>query len=225
MPRRLRFDSAGYVFHVLNRAVARTNLFEKGADYAAFVEILRQAEAWRPMRLLAYCLMPNHWHLVLWPRNDGDLSAYLRWLTVTHVQRWHAHHHTSGSGSLYQGRYKSFPVQEDEHLLTVCRYVERNALRAGLVTRAEAWQWGSLRQRLEGSEGPVLHSWPVAMPRRWTDYVNQAETEAELAALRSSVTRGGPFGDEAWQKSAAQGLGLQSALRPRGRPRKKIEPE
>jgi hypothetical protein len=88
------------------------------------------------MRLLAYCLMPNHFHLLVWPRADGDLSQFLRWLTVTHTQRWHAHHRTAGTGHLYQGRFKSFPVQSDEHFLTVCRYVERNALRANLVGRA-----------------------------------------------------------------------------------------
>jgi len=104
--------SAGFVYHVLNRAVGRAKLFSKQGDYAAFLNVLSQADDFVPMRLLAYCLMPNHWHLVLWPKKDGDLSEYLRWLTVTHTQRWHAHHHTSGTGSLYQGRFKSFPVQE-----------------------------------------------------------------------------------------------------------------
>jgi putative transposase len=96
------------------------------------------------MRLLSYCLMPNHWHLVLWPRADGELSDFGHWLTLTHTQRWHAHYHNVGTGHLYQGRFKSFPVARDEHFLQLCRYVERNPLRAGLVRRAEAWQWGSL---------------------------------------------------------------------------------
>src|SRR5438034_893562 len=74
MPRRLRFASGGYVYHVLNRAVGRVTLFRKDGDYAAFEKTLRQANDFQPMRLLAYCLMPNHWHLLLWPRGDGDLS-------------------------------------------------------------------------------------------------------------------------------------------------------
>jgi REP element-mobilizing transposase RayT len=119
--------------------VGRTTLFHKPGDYAAFEAVLRQAKDWQPMRLLAYCLMPNHWHLLLWPHGDGELSEFLRWLTLTHTQRWHAHHHSAGSGPIYQGRFKSFPVQEDEHLLRVCRYVERNGLRAGLAERAEGW--------------------------------------------------------------------------------------
>ena len=114
------------MFHVLNRAVGRATLFRKDADYTAFEEVLQQGLDWQPMRVLSYSLMPNHWHLILWPRRDGELSEYLRWVTVTHTQRSHAHHHTSGTGPLYQGRFKSFPVESDEHLLTVCRYAERN---------------------------------------------------------------------------------------------------
>src|SRR5690349_18459612 len=135
MPRRLRFASAGFVFHVLNRAVGRATLFENDADYTAFIEVLRQAHEEISTRLLAYCLMPNHWHLIVWPEQDDQLSRYLHWLTMTHTQRWHAHHHTVGTGPLYQGRFRSFPIQEDEHLLTVWRYVERNPLRASLVRR------------------------------------------------------------------------------------------
>src|SRR4249919_570309 len=112
MPRRLRFASGGYVYHVLNRAVGRRTIFKKDGDYAAFEAILREAQDFQPMRLLAYCLMPNHWHLVVWPKSDGDLSRYARWLTVTHTQRHHAHYHTAGTGPVYQGRFKSFPIQE-----------------------------------------------------------------------------------------------------------------
>jgi hypothetical protein len=101
--------------------------------------------------------MPNHWHLLLWPRRDGELSEILRWITVTHTQRWHAHHHTAGTGPVYQGRFKSFPVQTDEHFLTVARYVERNALRAKLVTREKDWQWSSLWRR--NQEDTTLTAW------------------------------------------------------------------
>lgn len=220
MPRRLRCASGGYVYHVLNRAVGRARLFRKQGDYAAFEQILQEAADFVPMRLLAYCLMPNHWHLVLWPKGDGDLSEYLRWLTVTHSQRWHAHHHTAGTGPIYQGRYKSFPVQEDNHYLTLCRYVERNALRAKLVTRAESWRWSSLWQRLHAPEGTLLTEGPLPLPGDWLDFVNQPQTITELEQLRLSVVRGTPFGTEVWQRRAAEALGLETTLRPRGRPRK-----
>src|SRR5512142_1923064 len=142
MPRRPRLSSGGLVYHVLNRRVGRLALFEKPGDYQAFEKILQEATERSGIRIAAYCLMPNHWHLLLWPRRDGELSEVMRWVTVTHTQRWHAHRHSAGSGPVYQGRFKSFPVQTDEHFLMAARYVERNALRAKLVDRAQQWQWG-----------------------------------------------------------------------------------
>jgi putative transposase len=218
MPRRLRCADGGFVYHVLNRAVGRATLFRKAADYAPFEKILRQAWERFGMRLLAYSAMPNHWHMVVWPEHDGDLTTYMQWLTVTHVRRWHAHHHTAGTGPIYQGRFKSFPIQKGEHFLTVCRYVERNALRANLVKRAETWRWSSLWHRLQETNVPWLTPWPVAIPEGWSDYVNRPETEGELAALRRSVVRGAPYGGSAWQQRTAERLGLQSSLRDRGRP-------
>jgi putative transposase len=222
MPRRERHAAGGYAYHVLNRAVGRATLFRKPTDQDAFLRVLAEAREHADVPLLGFCLMPNHWHLVLRPVRDGDLSEFLRWLTVTHTQRWHAHYHTAGTGPVYQGRFKSFPIQEDEHLLTVLRYVERNALRAGLVTRAEHWRWGSLFLRRSASpEGLVLAEPPAGLPPRWCAWVNEPQTEAELAALRNAVARGCPFGDDGWVGRTAEALGLQSSLRPRGRPRKR----
>ena len=127
------------VFHALNRANARADLFYKPEDYAAFESVLAEARERTGMRVLSYCLMPNHWHLVLWPKQDGDMSRFMGWLTLTHTQRWHAHYQSAGTGHLYQGRFKSFPIQADDHFLTVCRYVERNALRANICALAADW--------------------------------------------------------------------------------------
>src|SRR5262249_34430764 len=223
MARRTRCSDAGYVYHVLNRAVGRATLFDK-SDYAAFEKILRQAWERFDMRLLSFLIMPNHWHLVVWPEKDGALSANLQWLTVTHVRRWHAHHHTEGTGPIYQGRFKSFPIQEGDHLLAVCRYVERNALRANLVPQAQKWRWSSLWHREHQTQVPWLSDWPTPIPAKWTAYVNRPESEAELLALRRSVLRGVPYGDPLWQKRTATALALESALRERGRPRKEIGP-
>ncbi len=220
MPRRLRHAAGGFVYHVLNRAVGRATIFNKGGDYFAFRKILIEAQDWFDVRLLAYCMMPNHWHLVVWPEKDGDLSEYMRWVTVTHTQRWHAHYHTEGTGPVYQGRFKAFPIAEDEHLLKVLRYVERNPLRAGLVGSAAHWCWSSLGQVSQHLLGPVLHKGPVRRPSDWLSWVDGVETEAELAALRRSVSRGTPYGAESWQKETVERLGLQSSLRPLGRPRK-----
>lgn len=148
MPRRPRLTACELVYHVLNHRVGRLPLFENSDDHAAFERILAEAHAATRLRILAYCLMPNHWRLLLWPRRDGELSEVLRWITVTHTQRWYAQHQTAGTGPVYQGRFKSFSVQTDEHFITVARYyVERNTLQAKLVDRAEDWQWGSLWRR------------------------------------------------------------------------------
>lgn len=198
------------------------DLFDGGADYDAFEKILAEAVERVETRLLAYCLMPNHWHLLVWPREDGELSRFVGWLTLTHTQRWHAHRHSIGYGHVYQGRFKSFPVEEDDHFYTVARYVERNALRGNLVRRAEVWRWSSLYRWLHGTaqERPQLASWPVPRKAGWVEHVNAAQSEAELAAIRRSVERGSPFGGESWSERAVRRLGLESTLRPRGRPKK-----
>jgi putative transposase len=223
MPRRPRIAPGGYVYHVLNRAVARLPLFRKPADYDAFEQVIERAHQRHPIRLFAYCIMPNHWHLVLGPQEDGDLTAFVRWLTHTHTMRWHAHHETSGTGHLYQGRFKSFPVQTDAHFLTVCRYVERNALRAGLVSRAEDWQYNSLWRRRRGNADlqALLARWPIDPPRNWVGIVNQPLAGDKLEAVRRSAQRGTPYGSETWTARIARQLRLNHSLRPRGRPPKR----
>lgn len=222
MARPPRAAEGGLIYHALNRANARLAIFTDEADYDAFAHVLADAVNRHRTRLLAYCVMPNHFHLVLWPHADGELSHFMRWLTMTHTQRWHAHRHSAGSGHLYQGRFKSFPIQDDDHFLTICRYVERNALRAGLVPRAEDWRWGSLARRVAPapSVGPPLSPWPIAPPTDWIARVNAPLSPAEEQALRRAIGRGQPFGAPAWQVDTAARLGLDSTLRPRGRPRK-----
>ena len=220
MPRTARIAPAGLIFHVLNRANAGAQLFERDADYRGFEDLLVETGVRLPVPILAYCLMPTHWHLVLWPQRDGDLGAFMQRLTTTHARRWHLARRSVGRGHLYQGPYKSFPVADDAHLLTVCRYVERNPLRARLVARAEDWRWSSLSDRGGAPERPALSPGPMARPTDWLAWVNEPQTAAELEAVRTCVRRGRPYGGEAWSRAAAERLGLQSALRSRGRPRK-----
>jgi len=233
MGRPLRQAVGGIVYHVLNRRVLRLRLFEDNYDYLAFERVLAEAMC-RPEApaLLTLSLMPNHWHLVVRPKRDGDLPKWMQWLTVTHTHRWHAHHGTAGTGSLYQGRFKSFPVQHDEHFLAVARYVEQNALRARLApgSRAERWRWSGLWLRdrrnshdlteVESQLNASCSTWPVARPSNWIRRVNQTQAANQLETLRRSVVRGSPFGSDRWSRRIATRLALQSTLRPRGRPRK-----
>lgn len=221
MARTARASVGGLCYHALNRGNARAEVFHTPADFRAFVDLLSEASQRVPMRILGYVLMPNHFHLVLWPHRDGDLSRWMQWLLTAHVRR---HHRTyRGSGHVWQGRFKAFPIEQDEHLLNVLRYVERNPLRAGLASRAEKWAWSSLAWRATGQRPALLSAWPVPMPRDWLARVNQAPGEGELSALRRSIARGTPYGDIAWVERIAGRLGLECSLRPRGRPRKQPE--
>ncbi len=227
MPRTKRICPAGEVFHVLNRGVARLQFCEKPGDYDAFMHVLD--ETWQIVTLPVYAmvLMPNHWHFVVRPDTDDQVSEFFRRLTVTHTMRWHAHYRTGGTGHLYQGRFKSFPVQSDRHLLHVMRYVERNPLRARLVSQAEAWRWSSAFHRQQ--RGKKRASWLTipndpSLPRQWRSWVNEPQSQAEVDAIRQCIVRGAPFGDEEWRKQSAARLGLASTLRSRGRPKKRPDP-
>jgi putative transposase len=197
-------------------------LFSKEQDYAAFEGLLEKTLESRPMRICAYCLMPNHWHFVLWPEHDGDLAAFMQQLTTKHVRRWQLHRRRVGYGHVYQSRYKSFPVEKEEYFYQLARYVERNALRAGLVERAESWKWSSLWRRSSGTpeQKQLLSDWPVPYPRGWRKLVNEPQTEAEVYAIRRCLARGQPYGGEDWVRRTAEKLGLESTLRAPHRPKK-----
>lgn len=218
MARPLRNTPGGYCYHVLSRGNGRQTVFHKAGDYEAFVGLFAAAQEVVPMRVLAYCLMPNHFHLVLWPRGDGDLSRWMQWILTTHVRRYHRNHATSGH--VWQGRFKAFPIQENEHLLTVLRYAERNPLRAGLVEKPLDWPYTSLHLLNSASRPKWYADGPVPRGKNWLKHVQQPQTEAELAALRRSLERGVPYGNPRWQSNTVAALGLESTLRARGRPRK-----
>lgn len=246
MPRSPRNALGGVIYHVLNRGNERRDLFDKPADYDAFVHVLALTQAACPMRIYSYCVMRNHWHLVLHPQADGDLGRFMQRLTVTHVRRWREHHQSVGQGHLYQGTYKSFPVQNDDHFLTLCRYVERNALRSDLVAEAQTWKWSAAWQRdnLPNTQSPAapkrihrtvdvlnapaadlpayptLTPWPIERPRNWTQKLNTPQSPREEQAIALSLSRGRPLGTPLWTQKTAAKLNLESTIRPRGRPRK-----
>jgi putative transposase len=217
MPRRPRDATAGLVFHVCNRSAKRAPLFERFEDYVAFERVIVDATQRFPVLIYVYCLMPNHWHFLLSPRQDGALSRCMHWVTTTHARRWQLSRGTDGQGAVYQGRFTAVPVCADEHFLWACRYVERNALRARLVERAEEWPWSSLWQRRRPNPPSWLTSWPVPTPVDWLQYVNAPQTDAELAAMRDAIRSGQPFGPGEWAGRIRNSVGIQAPRRP-GRP-------
>jgi REP-associated tyrosine transposase len=218
MPRRVQRGSGGIVFHVLNRGARRSRLFEEADDYLAFLRVLCEAQARVGMPLLCFALMPNHWHLVVCPVHDGDLPRFMQWLSRTHAQRWQLNRHSVGTGAVYQGRFRASPVQSDGHFLTVCRYVERNPLRAGLVGRVEDWRWSSAWPDPEPGPRPALAAWPIDRPADWLESLNGAEPDRGLDRLRKAIRRQIPFGEVGWGEETATRLGLTPAWRGRGRP-------
>jgi putative transposase len=213
MPRRAQFRGE-FIYHVMNRAAKRARLFHCDTDYIAVENLLTRAKAHTNMRLLTYCVMPNHWHLILWPANAHQMSQFMRRFTGTHAQQWQRARSVTGSGAVYQGRYRAIPIQTGRYFYNACRYVERNPLRAGLVSRAEDWLWSSLWRRLHKPDDPLLEPWPVPCPTDWVDTLNTANDGAD--ELRNAIAKGVPLGDREWVTAAA----ARPTSGIRGRPRK-----
>ena len=196
MPRTSRAIVANYCYHVLNRGNNRMRLFHDRADYVAFLWLLAEALDEFDLPMFAACVMPNHIHLVMRPRRDGDLARWAHWLFTTHARRYHKKYGTSGR--VWQGRFKASIVQADRHFLILLRYVERNALTARLVGKAEDWEWGSLGWRNRACSPLPLAPSPVGLPQPWTDFVNEPQTIDELKAIRTAIERQAPYGEESW---------------------------
>jgi len=222
MPRKRRITKGGIVYHVLNRANGRLRIFKKPLDFIAFENVLAEGVERFGMRICGYCIMSNHWHFLLWPPEDDTMVNFMRWITLTHTQRWHASHGTTGIGHVYQGPYKSFPIQTDWRYLKAMQYIEANPLRAGIVDDAAHWQWSSLSHRSnpQGTKPFNLDPGPVPLPKNWPQKVNQPIDPTHSQQLANCIKRGCPYGQEDWTKQTAGLLNLQSTLRNRGRPRK-----
>jgi len=185
MPRIPRGQLDGHAFHVLNRGNGRSTIFHKDADFRAFIEILAEAKTRVSVRTAAFCVLPNHFHLVVAPTPHADISAFMHWWLTTRVRRYHRHY--GSSGHVWRGRFKSFPIQTDDHFLTVVRYVLQNPVRARLATQVDDWPWSSLRFPA------LLVAWPVPQPEG-IDWLQSPLAEAELERLRTSVQRQTPSG-------------------------------
>ena len=222
MPRQARVAVADVIYHVINRANGRATIFHNDKDYQHFEALLQEARDLTDMRILSYCIMPNHWHLLLYPHTDTALSEFMSWLTSTHVRQYRTKTETIGYGHLYQDRYKSFPVETNAYCQTLIRYVEQNPLRAKLVTRAEDWRWSSLWRREKGSvaQKRLLSPLPTTLPNNYLASVNENLSEEILNTVRYSVNKGKPYGREEWVDATVEKFDLMYTLRHPGRPRK-----
>lgn len=217
MPRVARGLADGLIYHIINRGNGRQQVFHSEGDYRAFVDLMVEAGERHPVKMLAWCIMPNHFHLLVCPERADNLSRWMQWFMTSHVRRYHRFH--KSSGHVWQGRYKSFIVQEDRHLLAVARYIESNPVRAHLVLSAKDWSWSSHRGRV-GITEPCPEKLPIYLPSDWTGYVDQPLAEGELERIQTSMQRQTPFGAPPWQMRICRELGLESTLKPKGRPRK-----
>ena len=223
MARQARVAVGDTIYHVINRSNGRVQIFHTPQEYAHFESLLLEGVELIGMRLLAYVIMPNHWHLVLFPQKDTDMSEFMRWVTTTHVRQRRAKTKTIGSGHLYQGTYKSFPVEDDKHLLDLIRYVEQNPLRAKLVERAQEWQWSSLFRRRRGSreDRKLLSALPTDLPANYLQSVNQLLTTEPIQKIRHSILKGAPLGSDAWVAHMVDEYTMESTVRGPGRPKAK----
>jgi putative transposase len=179
MARRSRSAVGGVAYHVFNRGSRKGLLFASADEYIAFERLLAEGREEWPMRIIAYCLMPNHWHLLLWPEHDGDLSRFLHWITGTHGHRWRRFTRTQGEGAVYQGRFGSRRVLDQPHLLEVWRYIERNPVEAGLTSRCEDWRWSSASLLRSTASDLTLDPGPIGRPSNWLTIVNRSSDDAD----------------------------------------------
>lgn len=222
MPRTIRIDAGNEIHHVINRSNGRNTIFENKKEYELFEELLLIAQELFETRILAYTIMPNHFHLLLHPRQNGELGKFMHWLTTTHTRKYHTQTKTIGGGHLYQGRYKSFIVDKDEYLVTVIKYIERNPVRAKLVKKCEDWQWGSAYRRIHGTikQKKLLAEIPTTLPADYMKWINTQDKPVDVTIIRNSVNRGVPYGGQTWKEKMIKDFNLESTVRLPGRPRK-----
>jgi len=222
MPRIPRGLSDGLVYHVLNRGNGKQRVFHSDKDYEAFVSLMREAKERYSLKLLAYCLMPNHFHIVLMPAQSEDLSKWMQWLMTSHVRRYHRYHGTSGH--VWQGRFFSSPLDE-AYLWAAMRYVERNPVRAKMVRKAENYRWSSAAAHCRVREDEVLTKKPIWRKQfeaigDWSAWLAEGDAPEQLEIMRRHTEKGLPCGSEKFIRKLETLVGRALHYRPQGRPRK-----
>ena len=220
MSRPKRIEKGMMLYHVSNHTWKHLRVFGSKANRQLFVEAMSQVQQRVPVRIVSYCILKDHWHILLWMNRVPRLSEFMKRLLVMHSQRWHSIHNSLGGGTLYTGRYKSFPVQKS-HCCSVMRFIESHPVRSGEVDNPLDWEFGSYFCRYEDTPPLELSQPPNACGSNYRQLVKRGSPQKDLAAIRNSIKRGAPYGDPAWVARTAKALELESTLRRRGRPSKK----
>jgi putative transposase len=222
MPRAARVDVGDNFYHVINRAIMRLPIFTNDEEYLHFEKLIKEAVAEVDVEIIAYTIMPNHWHFLIRTKNDGDLGLFMHRLTSTHTRQVKVKTGTVGTGPIYQGRYKSFIIENGRYLSAVFKYIERNPVRAKLVERVEDWRWGSAWRRFRGSfkQKELLSDLPMSIFDDYPAWINVAESIDEVEGVRKSVNKNAPYGSESWLEKTVIQFNLQMTLRNPGRPPK-----
>jgi putative transposase len=218
MSRQRRVSPDGFVQHALNRGDHRETLFHKPADFRAFLSAVAETADRLPIRILAYCIMRNHFHLLVWPHAGSDLPRFMQLLMNVHISRYLRHYPPASRGHLYQGRYTNAIVETGRSIIAVARYVEANALTAGLVNRAQDYEWSSASPEARGPERPDLAEWPIAKPSDWLTLLNLRSPATEWQRIQRSAARGAPYGSPAWVDRVVKEFHLEHTVRRQGRP-------
>lgn len=209
MPRIARGLADGEIYHIINRGNRRSEVFHKEEDYEKFISLLKEAKKINNIKIYAFTLMPNHFHLVLKPKKAEDLSKFMQWLMTSYVRFYNKTYKTSGH--LWQGRYKSFLVQKNNYLLTLLNYVEQNPQRAKL----KDWKYASSQYK----DSFLIDKLPIDIPDDWDNFLSVIEKEK----IENSIKRQSPYGEDEWQQNICERHDIVSTIRPRGRPKKKKE--
>jgi putative transposase len=188
MSRSSRNLPTGSIVHVVNRGNDKRLLFERAMEFEEFLRLVAWAKGLCPVRIVAYCIMSNHWHFVFWVDVEWDVSAFLHRLTTTHAKRWRQKTGTVGLGHVYQGRFKASQIFSERYYFNCLRYVEQNALQAGLVRSAKDWRWSSLAER-RGHGRRILDPDPLGLPVGWVELVDQPLQQRDTDEIRSSLKR------------------------------------
>lgn len=191
MPRGNRIVPPGGVLHIVNRGNDKKIIFPEPTDYAAFLVLLREARESFGVELYAYCLMPNHFHLVVRTSGLDEISAYMHFVQREHACDLRRCGRSKGHGHVFQRRYWSKVVEGEGYLMTVMRYVEANPFRSALVGASQSWEWSSLWDR-ETGERDLLHPSPIWLPDAWRTIVTVPLQSADLERIRRPEKIGRP---------------------------------